>query len=141
MICWVSTRDVVALVFVGSRSPAGQIHLGDSPQETVHFGQRYPATDLTPHEYPPTIHVSTRVRGALRWLAAYHTNLIKNFLLQNSIEMMRAVQFYDKEDVRVNDHVDIPVTREGTVRIKPAFVGICGTGMALTRFQYRGLTL
>lgn len=40
---------------------------------------------------------------------------------------MRAIQFYGKEDVRLND-VAIPATARGHVRIRPAFVGICGTG-------------
>ncbi|PIA80072.1 (R,R)-butanediol dehydrogenase [Cercospora beticola] len=51
---------------------------------------------------------------------------------------MRAVRFYGKEDVRIVDDVDVPVTREGQVRIRPAFVGICGTDV----HEYsRGATL
>jgi threonine dehydrogenase-like Zn-dependent dehydrogenase len=40
---------------------------------------------------------------------------------------MRALQFYDKEDIRLVD-VAIPEVGSDQVRIRPAFVGICGTG-------------
>jgi threonine dehydrogenase-like Zn-dependent dehydrogenase len=40
---------------------------------------------------------------------------------------MRAVRFYGKEDVRL-DNVPVPSPGDGQVRLKPAFVGICGTG-------------
>jgi threonine dehydrogenase-like Zn-dependent dehydrogenase len=40
---------------------------------------------------------------------------------------MRAVRFYGKEDVRLDD-VPTPFPGHGQVRLKPAFVGICGTG-------------
>ena len=40
---------------------------------------------------------------------------------------MRAVRFYGKEDVRLDD-VLVPSPGHGQVRLKPAFVGICGTG-------------
>lgn len=41
---------------------------------------------------------------------------------------MRAVRFYGKEDVRFDD-VPVPTPGPGQVRLKPAYVGICGTGM------------
>ena len=40
---------------------------------------------------------------------------------------MRAVRFYGKEDVRLDD-VPVPSPGHGQVRLKLAFVGICGTG-------------
>ncbi len=40
---------------------------------------------------------------------------------------MRAARFYGKEDIRVEE-IEEPVLREGFIKIKPAFVGICGTG-------------
>jgi len=40
---------------------------------------------------------------------------------------MRALRFYGKEDVRLDD-VPVPSPGHGQVRLKPAFVGICGTG-------------
>lgn len=52
------------------------------------------------------------------------------FAIQAYLKKMRAVQFYDKEDIRLNENIDIPVALEGQVRIKPAFVGICGSGPA-----------
>lgn len=44
---------------------------------------------------------------------------------------MRAARYYGKEDVRIENDVPPPPQQlgEGMVRIKPAFVGICGTGM------------
>ena len=41
---------------------------------------------------------------------------------------MRAVRFYGKEDVRL-DAVPVPSPGHGQVRLKPAYVGICGTGV------------
>jgi len=46
---------------------------------------------------------------------------------------MRSVRFYGKEDVRL-DEVTVPSPGNGQVRLKPAYVGICGTGM-LQRIQ------
>jgi (R,R)-butanediol dehydrogenase/meso-butanediol dehydrogenase/diacetyl reductase len=40
---------------------------------------------------------------------------------------MRAVRFYGKEDVRLDD-VPVPLPGRHQVRLKPAYVGICGTG-------------
>ena len=40
---------------------------------------------------------------------------------------MRAARFYGKEDIRVED-IQEPICKEGHVKLKPAFVGICGTG-------------
>lgn len=44
---------------------------------------------------------------------------------------MRAARYYGKEDVRIEHDVPEPPQQlaEGQVRVKPAFVGICGTGM------------
>ncbi|KAH7400244.1 chaperonin 10-like protein, partial [Cadophora sp. MPI-SDFR-AT-0126] len=39
---------------------------------------------------------------------------------------MRALQFFGKEDIRLNT-VEIPVIPPGQVLVRPAFVGICGT--------------
>jgi threonine dehydrogenase-like Zn-dependent dehydrogenase len=40
---------------------------------------------------------------------------------------MKALRYYGKEDIRVEE-IDEPVCKEGQVKIKPAFVGICGSG-------------
>lgn len=40
---------------------------------------------------------------------------------------MRAVRFYGKEDVRLDD-IPVPSPSNSQVRLKPAYVGICGTG-------------
>lgn len=40
---------------------------------------------------------------------------------------MRALRFHGKKDIRL-DQIPIPVTGKGQVKVKPAFVGICGTG-------------
>jgi threonine dehydrogenase-like Zn-dependent dehydrogenase len=44
---------------------------------------------------------------------------------------MRAARYYGKEDVRIEHDVAPPPQQlgEGQVRLRPAFVGICGTGM------------
>jgi len=47
---------------------------------------------------------------------------------------MRAVQFHGKEDVRLAD-IPTPDVGHGHVRIRPAFVGICGTGAPSLTFQ------
>lgn len=47
---------------------------------------------------------------------------------------MRAVQFHGKEDVRLND-IPTPDVSPGHVRIRPAFVGICGTGVSSSTVQ------
>jgi len=41
---------------------------------------------------------------------------------------MRAARFYDKRDVRI-DHIEEPQTRAGTVKIRVAWCGICGTDL------------
>jgi hypothetical protein len=33
------------------------------------------------------------------------------------------------------EEIDEPVCKEGQIKIKPAFTGICGTGMFLTPFS------
>jgi len=40
---------------------------------------------------------------------------------------MRAARYYGKEDIRVEE-IEEPVCQPGQIKIKPAFVGICGTG-------------
>ena len=40
---------------------------------------------------------------------------------------MKAVRFHAAKDIRV-DEIPIPKVKEGWVRLKPAFVGICGSG-------------
>jgi D-arabinose 1-dehydrogenase-like Zn-dependent alcohol dehydrogenase len=40
---------------------------------------------------------------------------------------MRAARYYGIEDIRVEE-IDEPIVKDGHVKIKPAFVGICGTG-------------
>lgn len=44
---------------------------------------------------------------------------------------MRAARYYGKEDVRIEHDMPSPGANLGRrqVRVKPAFVGICGTGM------------
>ncbi|RDW78631.1 2,3-butanediol dehydrogenase [Aspergillus mulundensis] len=44
----------------------------------------------------------------------------------NSI--MRAVRFHGRRDIRI-DQIDEPVCGEGQVKIRPAFVGICGSDL------------
>jgi len=41
---------------------------------------------------------------------------------------MRAARYYGKEDIRV-DEIPEPVCGEGQIKIKPGFVGICGTDL------------
>jgi (R,R)-butanediol dehydrogenase/meso-butanediol dehydrogenase/diacetyl reductase len=43
---------------------------------------------------------------------------------------MRAARYYGKEDIRVED-IQEPETRPGTVKIAPAFTGICGSDLHL----------
>lgn len=43
---------------------------------------------------------------------------------------MKALRYYGKEDVRIEE-VEEPLTRAGTVKIKPAFTGICGSDLHL----------
>jgi hypothetical protein len=47
------------------------------------------------------------------------------------ISLDRAARYYGKEDVRIEHDVPTPPEQlmEGQVRVQPAFVGICGTGM------------
>src|SRR5436309_2285670 len=40
---------------------------------------------------------------------------------------MRAARYYGKEDMRLEE-IEEPVCGEGQLKIRPAFVGICGTG-------------
>jgi threonine dehydrogenase-like Zn-dependent dehydrogenase len=42
---------------------------------------------------------------------------------------MRAARYYGKEDIRVEE-IEEPVCKPGQLKIKPAFVGICGTGIS-----------
>jgi threonine dehydrogenase-like Zn-dependent dehydrogenase len=41
---------------------------------------------------------------------------------------MRAARFHGIGDIRVEE-IEEPKCGEGQVKVKPAFVGICGTGM------------
>ncbi|KAF4626719.1 hypothetical protein G7Y89_g11438 [Cudoniella acicularis] len=41
---------------------------------------------------------------------------------------MRAARFYGKEDIRV-EQIEEPECKQGQIKIKPAFVGICGTDL------------
>jgi hypothetical protein len=41
---------------------------------------------------------------------------------------MRAARYYGKEDMRVEE-IEEPVCGDNQVKIRPAFVGICGTGI------------
>lgn len=40
---------------------------------------------------------------------------------------MRAMRFHGQKDIRL-DQIPIPNCGKGQVKVKPAFVGICGTG-------------
>jgi len=40
---------------------------------------------------------------------------------------MRAARYYGKEDIRVEE-IDEPECNAGQIKVRPAFVGICGTG-------------
>ncbi|KAL8670048.1 MAG: hypothetical protein Q9168_005394 [Polycauliona sp. 1 TL-2023] len=42
--------------------------------------------------------------------------------------MMKAVRFHGKKDLRLDD-IEIPKCGKGQVKVKPAFVGICGTDL------------
>jgi threonine dehydrogenase-like Zn-dependent dehydrogenase len=42
-------------------------------------------------------------------------------------ETMKAVRFHGKEDLRFED-IPVPKTGKGQVKIRPAWVGICGSG-------------
>jgi threonine dehydrogenase-like Zn-dependent dehydrogenase len=49
---------------------------------------------------------------------------------------MRAARYHGLGDIRV-EQVEEPKCGEGQVKVKPAFVGICGTGMlALSLFNH-----
>jgi len=50
---------------------------------------------------------------------------------------MRAARYYGKEDVRIEHDVPAPPEQlmEGQVRIQPAFVGICGTGVFMLKLS------
>ncbi|XBH21028.1 2,3-butanediol dehydrogenase [Jonesiaceae bacterium BS-20] len=43
---------------------------------------------------------------------------------------MKAIRYYGKEDVRL-DEIDEPQVRPGTVKIKPAWTGVCGSDLHL----------
>ncbi|OJJ88282.1 uncharacterized protein ASPGLDRAFT_41825 [Aspergillus glaucus CBS 516.65] len=43
--------------------------------------------------------------------------------------LMKSVRFHGPGDIRV-DEIDEPFCRAGEVKIRPAFVGICGSGMS-----------
>lgn len=40
---------------------------------------------------------------------------------------MKAVRFHGKEDLRFED-IPVPKTGKGQVKLRPAWVGICGSG-------------
>lgn len=44
---------------------------------------------------------------------------------------MRAARYYGKEDIRIVEDLEPPICGKGQVKIEPAFVGICGTGMSV----------
>lgn len=48
-----------------------------------------------------------------------------------SYTKMRAARYYGKEDIRIVEDLEPPVCGKGQVKIEPAFVGICGTGMSV----------
>lgn len=58
----------------------------------------------------------------------------------DTTDKMRAARYYGKGDVRIEHDVPEPPQQlgEGMVRVKPAFVGICGTGMN-TRYLLVGI--
>jgi threonine dehydrogenase-like Zn-dependent dehydrogenase len=47
---------------------------------------------------------------------------------------MRAARYYGIEDIRVEE-IEEPVCKEGQIKIRPAFVGICGTGEQVTMWR------
>jgi threonine dehydrogenase-like Zn-dependent dehydrogenase len=47
---------------------------------------------------------------------------------------MRAARYYGIEDIRVEE-IEEPVCKEGQIKIRPAFVGICGTGEQVTMLR------
>ena len=50
-------------------------------------------------------------------------------------ETMKAVRFHGQHDLRFED-LPIPRTGKGQVKIKPAWVGICGSGKRLSVSLY-----
>jgi hypothetical protein len=62
---------------------------------------------------------------------AVHPQVCLLFLLHSLTDRtkMRAARYYGVEDIRVEE-IEEPVCNEGQLKIKPAFVGICGTGMS-----------
>jgi threonine dehydrogenase-like Zn-dependent dehydrogenase len=48
--------------------------------------------------------------------------------------MMNALRFYGKNDLRF-ENIPIPIVKAGQVKVKPAWVGICGTGTRTTMLQ------
>ena len=53
---------------------------------------------------------------------------------------MRAARYYGKEDIRVEE-IEEPGCEEGQIKVKPAFVGICGTGRTNPPLYYSELTI
>lgn len=45
-----------------------------------------------------------------------------------NIDKMRAARYYGKEDLRVEE-IEEPKCGPGQIKIRPAFVGICGTDL------------
>jgi threonine dehydrogenase-like Zn-dependent dehydrogenase len=43
---------------------------------------------------------------------------------------MRALRYHGAKDLRVED-LPVPAVKPGQVKVKPAWCGICGTGMSL----------
>ncbi|PBP15924.1 sorbitol dehydrogenase [Diplocarpon rosae] len=55
-------------------------------------------------------------------------NLAYNFKQASGPGTMRALRFHGRQDIRL-DQIPIPVCGKGQVKVKPAFVGICGTDL------------
>lgn len=49
-------------------------------------------------------------------------------------DSMRALRFHGQKDIRL-DQIPIPNCGKGQVKVKPAFVGICGTGESILKIS------
>jgi hypothetical protein len=80
------------------------------------------------HEQLTVLHPTTLWSRTL-WSRCARHHRPRHYSIQTV--KMRAARYYGKEDVRIEHDVPAPPEQlmEGQVRVQPAFVGICGTGM------------
>lgn len=58
---------------------------------------------------------------------AYNFKQAYDAKVDGAEKTMRALRFHGQKDIRL-DQIPIPLCGKGQVKVKPAFVGICGTG-------------